>query len=325
MARKYAGSGRGFTLIELLVVIAIIALLIGILLPSLQRAKEQANRLRCGINIREVHKLMLTYANDNKDYFPIYSLSTNDPDFTESIGWLRTLGGPAYDPNGQELLRASPTRCLWMLTRRPYMAPAGLFICPASKDDEAAAEDNLDAYYDFGGYGRLSYAYQMPWGRGNQAKPSGFMRPEMILMGDKGPFNGFQRIAVSGGGVDVEDSDLKDEPEEIRPVGGDVDNLEDGRIPQLSSITLNDMTAESWQVFNSRNHRSDLGGEGQNVLRADNSVGWVKTPHGYQRDNIYTAHDRTLSNQLVWEVGRRPVTRGERMVPARETDIFLWP
>jgi prepilin-type N-terminal cleavage/methylation domain-containing protein/prepilin-type processing-associated H-X9-DG protein len=64
-------AGSGFTLVELLVVIGVIAVLIGILLPTLSRARESASRTACLSNLRQVHHAFAFYAMSNRDQVPL--------------------------------------------------------------------------------------------------------------------------------------------------------------------------------------------------------------------------------------------------------------
>lgn len=79
-ARKW----RGFTLIELLVVIAVIAVLIGILLPSLSEARETGRKVLCASNVRQLAIASAAYANDTRKglFVPCFF------DWEDNVGWF---------------------------------------------------------------------------------------------------------------------------------------------------------------------------------------------------------------------------------------------
>jgi prepilin-type N-terminal cleavage/methylation domain-containing protein/prepilin-type processing-associated H-X9-DG protein len=76
VSMPHAHTGRrapGFTLVELLVVIGIIAVLLAILLPAMNRAREQARSVACASNLRQLGMAMVMYTNENKGRFPFHA------------------------------------------------------------------------------------------------------------------------------------------------------------------------------------------------------------------------------------------------------------
>ena len=123
----------GFTLVELLVVVGIIAVLIGILLPTLSKARDQANRTRCLANLRSIGQGMILYASVYKDRLP----NTNPPN-------------TAYD------LAASSYVMKEFAAK--FIKGADVFHCPSDTDPSPEKITNAD-YVDVKESAHVSYDY----------------------------------------------------------------------------------------------------------------------------------------------------------------------
>jgi prepilin-type N-terminal cleavage/methylation domain-containing protein/prepilin-type processing-associated H-X9-DG protein len=150
---------RGFTLVELLVVIAIMAVLLTLLTPALQKAREHAKFALCANNQHQLVAGVITYAAENEGKFPPSIVSTTPGMVARGIpySWANEINYHPYEP-----MNAYNHGGAMYPYLGSYLPSVKNFMCPMSPPDP---EDYQDEYEDHASAGNATLtSYNMYWG-----------------------------------------------------------------------------------------------------------------------------------------------------------------
>ncbi len=173
------GTGRGgFTLVELLVVIAIISILISLMMPAVQQAREAASRISCANNLKQIVLALHHYADNNKGL----------PPSRRDLGLGPNNGGATWAVLLLPYIEQNNLFKLWNIDRNYFgqspqarLTPVSLYFCPSRRDAGLAALGSVSG--DEPGLGGSSIGAHMPGALGDYACNLGTTGADHVVWG----------------------------------------------------------------------------------------------------------------------------------------------
>jgi prepilin-type N-terminal cleavage/methylation domain-containing protein len=297
---------RGFTLVELLVVIAIIALLISILLPSINKVREMAKRVMCRSNLSSLGKGYAIYLNNNDDSFPYHNAgmwTRPTGDVNGAATEQKLVLGPSDLSKPNDNKKVPPAYNNYCITSLAFMLvrdgqDPGLFVCPSdtAEAETAVKDSNGNFFWDFrshdgvAGSKRISYSIQGP-GTGTASPKVNipFRSAKQFILADMNPNWDLSRLGtnvlIPWNKVGLTDKEAKN-------------NMSRNHQGEEIQTLRGDGTAAIFK-------RADVGDQSPNTTRITN-------------DCIYTTYGGTPAN------AQSSITTTDWTGQVSSEDTFLW-
>ncbi len=132
---------RGFTLVELLVVIAIIGILVAMLLPAVQSARQAARRMQCTNNLKQLGIALHNYANQYGDWFPFGTPALGDPPGVGSPGLFGAMLPFLEEQAIFDLISITPE---WNQLQEARWKRVDMYVCPDWPHDVIFGRDGTE-------------------------------------------------------------------------------------------------------------------------------------------------------------------------------------